>query len=250
MTKKKTLKEMAHETRKEQPPEEEKIDLEENGDFFTDDKFEEREVKTIEYTKKDKKIIDMTKNSNEPPMTTAMTISEPLKALPATLTLEDKKKAIVQSINLFEFVISQILKPSDYHTYKNGKEHIKRSGCQKLATAFSLTTETLSITVEKEYDKEGNLVDVHATAYVKATRPNGSFVIMQGTKSKSEYWSEKYQNFGSYSLHNLRATAETKGSNRATLNAVGFGMVSADEIGYDNTIYDKDEDFDDSDDFF
>ena len=211
---------------------------EEDQNMFNDDDIEEEEVEVIE-----KPEINRSKKGEKPKMDEKYEIQEfEQNQSNDIVTLEEKKQAIVQSIELFEFVVSKILRESDYHTYKNGKQHIKRSGCQKLATAFNVSTETLSIEIEKEYNNNEELIDIHATAYVKATRPNGSFVIIHGSKSKSEYWSEKYKNFGSYNLHNLKATAETKASNRATLNAVGFGMVSADEIGYNDNFDDDSED--------
>ena len=49
-------------------------------------------------------------------------------------------------------------------------------------------------------------------------------------KSKSEYWSERKQDYGNYNVHNLVATAHTRAVNRAISDLVGFGEVSAEEV--------------------
>lgn len=153
------------------------------------------------------------------------------------LTLPEKKKMILETIELYKFMCKNVLEKSDYQAYKQGnkwRDFIKKSGCQKLAVAFNLTVEILYVRSEKEYNNKGELVDVHAYAKARAIAQNGSYIEATGDKSKSEYWSEKFQNFGSYNLHNMKQTAATRASNRAILNKVAFGEVSAEEINIKN----------------
>jgi len=105
------------------------------------------------------------------------------------MSFEQKKQSILKDIKLYKFIIDSVLEPSDKQVSKNGKVFITKSGCQKLAVTFMLSQEIISITVEKEYDDNGELIDVHARAVAKVTRPNGSYVITTGTRSRSEYWS-------------------------------------------------------------
>ena len=71
-----------------------------------------------------------------------------------------------------------------------------------------------------------------------------------GDKSKSEYWSERNQNYGSYNLHYLRQTAATRASNRAILNAVAFGEVSYEELDQEEEINSNDSESDDDSNLF
>ena len=140
------------------------------------------------------------------------------------LTFEEKKLKIKQNIELVNYMAKETFKLNEdyYKTSTSGKFAITRMGCNKLAAMFVISTETISIITEDIRNEEGEIIDFIATAKVKAIRSNGSYVIITGKKAKSEYWSEKHQNYGSYNRHNLEATAETRAFNRAIQNAIGF----------------------------
>ena len=185
-------------------------------------------TKVIDVTPKPKEIIQEGTNESIDFNTTSFPIQE---VTSKALTFEEKKQTLRERIDLYKFMINEILdREKDYYVYKNGKEHITRSGCIKLATAFDLSIEPLTIEIEREYDKKGNEIEIHAHARCKVIRPNGSFVIGTGSKSKSEYYSERFNNYGSYNIHNLRTTAMTKASNHGIIDAIGFAMVTYEEI--------------------
>lgn len=97
-------------------------------------------------------------------------------------------------------------------------------GCNKLAVIFGISTETVKIEVVKEINIKGK-EDIVAYATVKATRPNDSFVIISAYKALSEYESDKQGAKDPkdwVDIQTLKGTAETRASNRAIQNAIGF----------------------------
>ncbi len=118
-----------------------------------------------------------------------------------------------------------------------GKKFLKKSYWRKVATFFNL-----SVAVVKEKKEQiGKTFVWHFTC--KAIAPNGRYAI--GVGSCDAYEKAKKQNGGyvSYnrykkiwenaipnSIHNIRATAETRAFNRAVSNLVGGGEVSAEEV--------------------
>lgn len=147
------------------------------------------------------------------------------------ITIKQKEKMLLDNIQLYTFMVNNVLdRKKDYFKYPNGSEHIKRSGCLKLALAFNLSVEPISIEIEREYDKEGKEIDIHAHATAKIVRQNGTYVIATGTKSKSEYYSKRKNTYGSYNLHNLRTTAMTKATNHGIVDAIGFAQVTYEEM--------------------
>lgn len=123
-------------------------------------------------------------------------------------------------INRRKFVKDTLIDKAEDLIKISGTLFLKKSGTQKYINAFGISIEILSNSVYPE----GN--DLVAEYRIKATAPNGQFVIADGTKNKSEYWSDKYKNFGSYSLHNLKATARTRAIHIAVSDLVGYGELS------------------------
>jgi len=147
----------------------------------------------------------------QPKITTDIIIHEPLD-------IEDKKESIRQTQALIEFTAANALGPDDFWLPPSAKKKaLTRSGCNKLATIFNISTETISIEVKKEIDLQGN-DDIVAYAKVKATRPGGSSVIAVGMKALSEYG----RGASKMKMKDIKGTAETRAANRAIQNAIGF----------------------------
>lgn len=140
------------------------------------------------------------------------------------LTFEEKKVKILQTMALIEYTANNALNKDDFWTPKGSrKKALTRSGCNKLATIFNITTETLKIWVVKEPNIKGE-EDIVAYATVKATRPGGSSVTITANKALSSYESDRP---GAkpprewVDMQALKGTAETRASNRAIQNAIG-----------------------------
>lgn len=102
---------------------------------------------------------------------------------------------------------------------------IKKSGWRKIAKAYRLSCELVSIRVER--DQEG--VPLRAEAIARAIGPNGQSQDGDGYCSADE---KRFRDAGGrQKLENdLRATATTRAKNRAISDLVGFGEVSAEEV--------------------
>jgi hypothetical protein len=101
-----------------------------------------------------------------------------------------------------------------------GRQFRKKSYWRAVATAFRLSVE---ITDDREYiDDNGGR---HYLATARATAPDGRTATGDGSCSATE----KHGNMAT--LHNIRAHACTRAKNRAISDLVGFGEVSADELG-------------------
>ena len=125
-------------------------------------------------------------------------------------------------INRRKFVKDTLIDKAEDLIKISGTLFLKKSGTQKYINAFGISIEILSNSIYPV----GEDKDLVAEYRIKATAPNGQFVIADGTKNKSEYWSDKYKNFGSYSLHNLKATARTRAIHIAVSDLVGYGELS------------------------
>jgi len=100
-----------------------------------------------------------------------------------------------------------------------GKKYIKRSGWRKIALAFNISTEIVSV----DRDYASNLKICHVKA--RATAPNGRVSEEIASCDSSEF-----DNKVKFSIHNLETKAATRAINRAISNLVGGGEVSAEEI--------------------
>lgn len=129
----------------------------------------------------------------------------------------------VKEWEAYQELCTRILNESDYQTYVKGKEtkkFKKNSAWQKLARAFNVTTEPIE--TEEIKNKVNKLVEVKYR--VKATLPNGRYVICDGRCNRSESGKEYASN------HTISATAETRATNRAISRLIGAGEVSDEEL--------------------
>lgn len=118
-----------------------------------------------------------------------------------------------------KFVKSQIINKKEDIVIINKKPYLMKSGTQKYINAFGISIEILD---SKVYPKDDDII---AEYRIKATAPNGQFVIADGTNNKSEYWSKQYQSYGSYSLHILKAKARTRAIHIAVSDIIGYGEL-------------------------
>ena len=100
-----------------------------------------------------------------------------------------------------------------------GRKYIKRSGWRKIALAFNISTEIVSV----DRDYASNLKICHVKA--RATAPNGRVSEEIASCDSSEFDGKV-----KFSIHNLETKAATRAINRAISNLVGGGEVSAEEI--------------------
>jgi hypothetical protein len=108
------------------------------------------------------------------------------------------------------------------------REFTKRSGFQKLAAAYGVSTEIVSIKTswERVVDEDGESQVLIARAVVRATHPTGRHAEGDGTCSARE---KRFRRGGEKIDHDLPATAVTRATNRAVSNLIAFGTVSAEE---------------------
>jgi hypothetical protein len=130
---------------------------------------------------------------------------------------------IVVAMDMYQETMDRIGKPADYQKIGD-KAFPKKSLVRKLAVAFNLTEQILWI--EEEKDGEGRIITAKAMARI--TAPNGKVVEEIGVCSSYD----KKGGRASFSNpeHDIRATAVTRAKNRAILNMVGKGSVSAEEV--------------------
>lgn len=106
------------------------------------------------------------------------------------------------------------------------REFVKRSGFQKLAAAYGVSTEIRRLEVDRDDDGE----PVRAVAVVRASHVAGRTADGDGACTRAERGRR-----GSDKLeHDLRATATTRATNRAISNLIAFGSVSAEEAASDD----------------
>jgi len=102
----------------------------------------------------------------------------------------------------------------------NQKPYIKRSGWQKIALAFNISTK---IVKEERQDVEGGKYFVYRL-WVEAKAPNGRTTIGDGACASNERQFAHLE-------HDVYATAHTRAECRAISNIVGSGEVSYEELG-------------------
>tara|TARA_R110000751_G_scaffold22447_4_gene63324 strand:- start:687 stop:1253 length:567 start_codon:yes stop_codon:yes gene_type:complete len=101
-----------------------------------------------------------------------------------------------------------------------GRKHRKKSYWRAVATAFNLS---VTCTDEKHIQSPGG--DWGWLCTYRAAAPNGRVADGDGSCFASE------KKGGQGTVHNVRAHAHTRSYNRAVSNLVGFGEVSAEEMG-------------------
>jgi len=113
-----------------------------------------------------------------------------------------------------------------------GKDHKKKSACRKLDVAYNISHGEDLLADEKVDLPNG---EIGFKVRVIAVHPKtGRTAIGDGwcdTIEKPLNYIDQYGNPATRKLHDLRGTAATRAMNRSTLNLVGMGEVSAEEIG-------------------
>lgn len=162
---------------------------------------------------------------------------------------------VVELYNNFDEIKNRLLDSADT-TDISGNIHVNKSGWRKIATAFNLSSETISIDTWV-----GDGV-VKARVMARVTAPNGKVSTKSGMCASNESnhmerlegsirqnhdtkgWSpsdpdvlnvdgkwRRLRDPKAVNEHNIVATAETRATNRAISDLVGGGEVSAEEIG-------------------
>lgn len=129
-------------------------------------------------------------------------------------------EAIVDAYHEYNKLKQMLLTENDYQIIK-WKSCIKKSGFRKLACAFWISTE---ITRENRINFEKHFV---YEVTCRATAPNGRFVEACASCSSIEKDFAHLEN-------DVRATAQTRASNRAISDLIGWGEVSAEELSDDS----------------
>jgi hypothetical protein len=131
---------------------------------------------------------------------------------------------VVKGLTAYQELLPQLLDTSDYQDAGQGKRFVKKSGWRKIARAFNLSVEIVSISVER--DGEG--APLRAECVARATAPNGQVQDGDGYCSVDEKRFER-ETARTKVENDLRATATTRAKNRAIADLVGMGEVSAEE---------------------
>lgn len=132
---------------------------------------------------------------------------------------------VVAGMEAYQALLPRLLEESDYQDAGSNRRFVKKSGWRKIARAFNLSVELVSIRVERD----GSGQPSRAEAVARATAPNGQVQDGDGYCSADE--SRFADERGRQKLENdLRATATTRAKNRAIADLVGMGEVSAEEV--------------------
>lgn len=139
---------------------------------------------------------------------------------------------VVAGMQAYQELLPQLLDASDYQEAGRDKRtgerrrFVKKSGWRKIARAFNLSVEILSLRVER--DAEGH--PTRAECVARAVAPNGQVQDGDGYCAADE---KRFRDTDADKLkleNDLRATATTRAKNRAIADLVGMGEVSAEEI--------------------
>jgi len=136
----------------------------------------------------------------------------------------------VQAFAAYQELKHRLAGPEDFQVIA-GKQFPKKSFVRKVQRFFALSCELLRD--EPLRDGEGNIIGWLATARA-VHLPTGAYQDADGSCSMAE------KAPGQRTIHNIRAHAITRAKNRAILDLVGFGDVSAEELapeGADDTAY-------------
>lgn len=124
---------------------------------------------------------------------------------------------IVEVFRNYQRLKTSLLDESDFQIISN-KKFIKKSGWRKLGTAFGISDEI----VKEERRVNDKFFTYEVT--VKVSAQNGRYAFGVGSCSSTE------RRFA-HPDHDVRATSHTRAKNRAISDLVGFGEVSAEEMG-------------------
>ena len=129
-----------------------------------------------------------------------------------------------QAMAKYQELTAAMLKAEDWQTIPSGR-FVKRSGFQKIASGYGVSTEILVEQIERDSDDQ----PIRAHAVVRATHPSGRYADGSGrcaideSRFKTASGRAKAEN-------DISGTAATRATNRAISNLVGFGQVSAEEV--------------------
>ncbi|MEM3448571.1 MAG: hypothetical protein QXP38_06810 [Nitrososphaerota archaeon] len=135
-----------------------------------------------------------------------------------SLVVRPDVEGTIEALKAFQVLKQSVLDENDVISI-SGKAYIKRSGWRKIALAFNISTEVVSI--EREKIGETYIVRVKA----RALAPNGRLSEEVGVCDSSEFTGGLKPTY-----HNIESKATTRAINRAISNLVGGGEVSAEEI--------------------
>ena len=132
-----------------------------------------------------------------------------------------------QMMDAYQELTASILSPDDRQRVDD-REFVKRSGFQKLAAAYGVSTEIIHQATgpEKAWDENGETTYLVARVVARATHPSGRHADGDGACSSRE---KRFRKGDQRMEHNLTATAATRAVNRAISNLIAFGTVSAEE---------------------
>jgi hypothetical protein len=142
-------------------------------------------------------------------------------AQPGMITPAGSIEDALKQFNLYQELKHRLATDDDFQQIA-GKKHPKKSFVRKVQRFFNLSCELLRD--EPLRDGEGNIIAWVATARAMHL-PTGAYQDADGSCSMSE------KSPAQRTIHNIRAHAVTRAKNRAILDLVGFGDVSAEEIG-------------------
>jgi hypothetical protein len=129
-----------------------------------------------------------------------------------------------QAMAKYRELTAAMLTGDDWQIIPTGR-FVKRSGFQKIASGYGVSTEIMAEHVDRGEDGK----PIRASATVRATHPSGRYADGSGRCSIDESRFSKPSGRAK-AEHDIAATAVTRATNRAISNLVGFGQVSAEEI--------------------
>lgn len=147
----------------------------------------------------------------------------------------------IEQWNAYQALCKGLLNDTDYQeifvrekdengNYIRVKRHFKKkSAWQKLARAFNVDTSIVDRHIERT--KMGKIKEAYYC--VRATLPNGRSVESDALCSRGEIGKDKASD------HTIMSTAKTRATNRAIAELIGAGEVSAEEMGAEKKIGDK-----------
>jgi hypothetical protein len=136
-----------------------------------------------------------------------------------SIVLMPNIKGTVEAMHEFQRLKREVLDTNDT-VMISGKLFIKRSGVRKIEMAFGITHEIVSVKREKVGDVW--IVEVVARARTPLGRVSEDVAVCDST----EFLTGKLKG----TLHNIESKATTRAINRAVLDLVGGGEVSAEEV--------------------
>ena len=142
----------------------------------------------------------------------------------AIMIVKPDVQGAVDAMAAFQDIKSKILVADDKVDVQ-GKTYIKRSGFRKIALAFGISTEILS--VEREMRNNGvYIVFVRA----RASSSNGRYADGSAVCDSTEFSGNMKP-----TMHNIETKSTTRAINRAIAELVGGGAISAEEMDVEET---------------